>query len=117
MKTSNPNVDYAVARMRECARKAEYAKQSAVKRGQVVRAKVEREVFLGQRTILDNDLSTTQDALSASDPLYRSHASDNGWYIQQAIMWATVANTELELEKREQQKAESLRDVNAARTK
>lgn len=112
---SSENVRYAVERMRDCARKAQIANENVVKRRDKVRAKVEQEVFQGKRTTLDRDLSTIQDTLAASDPLYRSHIADNNWYIQQTIMWATVAQVELELEKRDQT-ARSLREAHPPRT-
>lgn len=83
--------------MRECAKAADRARDVAFAARDSARDRAKREILNGRRNVLDGNSRVVIEKLGMEDLDFKANVSDNQWYIQQAIMWATVANVELEL--------------------
>ena len=111
-----PEALHAVQRMRECATSADRARDKAFAIRDATKDKVIRQVMHGTRHVLDGDSKTVAEKVAQEDPGFRANVSDNQWYIQQTIMWASVAEVELKIGELDEQTLTSLRQVNPSRT-
>lgn len=85
--------------MRECAKAADRARDAAFAARDSARDRAKWEILNGRRNVLDGNSKVVIEKLGMEDLDFKANVSDNQWYIQQAIMWATVANVELELDR------------------
>ena len=93
----NDSVLNAIEQMRICTSRAERNRVAAIARRAELKEEIKnrRERSDNSKDVIYFPLERAVDFAIKDDLRYKSFVSDNQWYIQQSIMWANIAQTEM----------------------
>lgn len=112
-----PEAVYAIRQMRRCAKQADKSRDLAFAARDRAQETALDEISRGKRKITLGTAQSVAEQMGYQDLDFKANVSDNQWYIQQAIMWASVAEVELDIAREcDESTLTRLRDVNPPRT-
>jgi hypothetical protein len=108
----------AIRWMRHYARLADQSRDKAYAARDATRERVTREILNGRRNVLDSNSQVVIDKLGLEDLQFKANVADNRWYIDQATMWAAIADVELKIcQECDEQTIARLRDTRPSRAR
>jgi hypothetical protein len=106
----------AIRWMRHYARLADRSRDKAFAARDATRDRVTKEILNGRRNVLDGNSQVVIEKLGLEDLDFKANVGDNRWYIDQATMWAAIAQVELKIcEECDEQTIARLRNVGSPR--